>query len=231
MKKQTKILVWNPISVELTRKPIRNLYLRVRPDGQVTVSAPLRLPEAEILRFLEERREWIAARQEEMARRRERGLSWEGDGERISLWGKPYALRVETGAPRAKVRQEPEAVVLCLPGEDSLERRKALTREWYRKALRQEVERLFPEWERRLGVEGGGWQIRAMRSRWGSCGTQTGKILLNLYLAAYPRECLEYVIVHELAHRQIPHHGPEFWALVERYLPDWRERRKKLLPV
>ena len=218
-----------PLTVKVVRKSIRHLYLRVLPpDGRIQVSAPLRLPEREIRRFLEERRTWIAARQAEMAQKREAGIWEAGTGDRISLWGRSYPLRVETGAARSQVVQEPEAVALQLAGEDTQTAREQLIREWYRKLLRAEVERLFPLWEQRMQVPEGAWQIRAMRSRWGSCHTRTGKVVLNLYLAARPLPCLEYVIVHELAHRQEPNHGPAFWALVERYLPDWRERRQLL---
>ncbi len=221
--------MWENLPVQVTRKAIRNLYLRVLPpDGRVTVSAPLGLPEQEIRRFLQERREWIAARQAELARRREQGLLGSAEGASISLWGKPLPFRVEAEAGKAGVQMENGMVVLRLRGADTLEARNTLVREWYRGLLRQEVQRLFPLWEQRMGVAGEGWQLRAMRSRWGSCNTRTGKILLNVYLAARPRECLEYVIVHELAHRQVPNHGVAFWALVERYLPDWRARRQLL---
>ncbi len=227
--KKQQVLVWENFLVEVTRKPIRNLYLRVQPpDGRVTVSAPMNLPESEIRRFLQERREWIASRQAELERQREQGMLGQADGSRISLWGTPLPLRVEAETEKDGVRLENGTVVLCLRGADTSDRRMRLIREWYRDILRQEVQRLFPLWERRIEVTGGGWQLRAMRSRWGSCNTRTGKILLNVYLAARPRECLEYVIVHELAHRRIPNHGPAFWALVERYLPDWRARRKLL---
>lgn len=229
--KKTEMWIQLPgsLNVKVVRKTIRHLYLRVLPpDGQVQVSAPLGLPEQEIRRFLEERRLWIAARQAEMQQKREKGLWEPGIGERISLWGRSYPLRVETGAARSQVVREPDAVVLQLAGEDTREAREQVIREWYRKLLQEEVRRLVPLWEQRMQVPEGAWQIRAMRSRWGSCHTRTGKVVLNLYLAARPYPCLEYVIVHELAHRQEPNHGPAFWALVERFLPDWKERRQQL---
>lgn len=70
-------------------------------------------------------------------------------------------------------------------------------------------------------------EIRKMQKRWGSC-TASGKILLNLDLVKTPVDCIEYVIFHELCHLQVPHHGPQFYALLSRFLPDWRERKAKL---
>lgn len=70
-------------------------------------------------------------------------------------------------------------------------------------------------------------EIRKMQKRWGSC-TASGKILLNLDLVKTPVDCIEYVIFHELCHLQVPHHGPQFYALLGRFLPDWRERKAKL---
>ncbi len=66
-----------------------------------------------------------------------------------------------------------------------------------------------------------------MHKRWGSC-TPDGKVMLNLDLVKAPVDCIEYVIVHELCHKEVPHHGPEFYRLLSRFLPDWEERKERL---
>ena len=100
-------------------------------------------------------------------------------------------------------------------------------REW-----RQVVEACTPalveQWEQILGVKAKALAYRNMRSRWGSCQPTTGRICINVRLALYPPECLEYVVVHELAHLLVRGHGPEFHQLMSSVMPDWKLRRAKL---
>jgi predicted metal-dependent hydrolase len=94
----------------------------------------------------------------------------------------------------------------------------------FEKAIRE----LVAHWERRLGVSVEYVGIRAMSSRWGSCTAKTRRIRLNAALAYCPPSCLEYVIVHELAHMRESNHSSRFWEIVADALPDYKERRKKL---
>ena len=87
---------------------------------------------------------------------------------------------------------------------------------------------LIEHWERIIGVKAGKLAYRNMKSRWGSCQPSTGRICINTRLALYPPECLEYVVVHELCHLIERSHGPKFYALMDKYLPDWKTRRAKL---
>lgn len=83
-------------------------------------------------------------------------------------------------------------------------------------------------WEYRLGVTTSFVGFRSMTSRWGSCTAKTRRIRINSALAYCPQECLEYVIVHELAHLRENNHSPRFWAIVADSLPDYKERQQKL---
>lgn len=100
------------------------------------------------------------------------------------------------------------------------------------KEWRQHVEAFVPalveRWEPVLGVKAGKLAYRNMRSRWGSCQPSTGRICINVRLALYPLECLEYVVVHELCHLIVRGHGPEFQQLMSSVMPDWKQRRAKL---
>ncbi|HAL31088.1 MAG TPA: hypothetical protein DCP20_10330 [Coriobacteriia bacterium] len=70
-------------------------------------------------------------------------------------------------------------------------------------------------------------RLREMRSRWGSLAP-SGRVTLNTCLVRVPVECLDYVIFHELCHLRERGHGPRFYAQLERYVPEWRERRREL---
>lgn len=90
------------------------------------------------------------------------------------------------------------------------------------------VPALVEKWAPILGVQPGKLAYRNMVSRWGSCNVKTGRICINVQLAAQPPECLEYVVVHELCHLIEANHGPRFHALLDAYLPHWREAERKL---
>ena len=100
--------------------------------------------------------------------------------------------------------------------------------EAWREAVSACVPALIGAWEPIVGVKAGPIAYRNMKSRWGSCQPATGRICINVRLALYPPECLEYVVVHELCHLLERGHGPRFRALMDAFMPDWRERRAKL---
>ena len=83
-------------------------------------------------------------------------------------------------------------------------------------------------WAARLGEFGVSWKLRRMKTRWGVCNYMKRRITYAVMLADKPRECVEYVVVHELTHLKAHGHGPKFKALMDARLPDWRERRRKL---
>ncbi len=109
-----------------------------------------------------------------------------------------------------------------------VEKKAELLSRFYRTELQLNVEKLFSKWTLILSVEPSHWQIRKMKTKWGSCNTTTRSINLNLELAKKPPECLEYILVHELIHLLERHHNERFKSLMDQYLPDWRERRNLL---
>ena len=91
---------------------------------------------------------------------------------------------------------------------------------YQRTELKRLIDGLLPEWERKMGVRAGGIRYREMKSRWGSCNPRTGMITLNTMLARTPKECAEYVLVHELTHLRHPDHSPAFHRELKSLLPD-----------
>ena len=104
---------------------------------------------------------------------------------------------------------------------------KAQVEEW-RAVVKACVPPLVEAWEPILGVKVGSLAYRNMTSKWGSCQPGTGRVCINIRLALYPPECLEYVVVHELCHLIEANHGPRFWGLMDHVMPDWKERQEKL---
>lgn len=100
-------------------------------------------------------------------------------------------------------------------------------RQW-RAVVQAGTELLVEKWAPIMGVSPKTLAYRNMRSRWGSCTPDTGRVCINVRLALYPPQCLEYVVVHELCHFFVRNHGAGFKMLMDKYLPNWRESKKLL---
>ena len=101
-------------------------------------------------------------------------------------------------------------------------------KERMRSCLKQRIEARLPVIEEITGLRCSGWTVRDMHTRWGSCNTNTHHINLSLMLATRSDAELDYVILHELVHTVVPNHGPDFYALMDRFMPGWKKIRKAL---
>lgn len=128
---------------------------------------------------------------------------------------------------RRKWIQITQARVLQYPMAQAEGATPAQLKEW-RQVVQACVPALVETWEPILGVKANKLAYRNMKSRWGSCNPSTGRICINIRLALYPPDCLEYVVVHELCHLLVPGHGEQFHELMTRVMPDWKQRRAKL---
>ena len=100
--------------------------------------------------------------------------------------------------------------------------------ERYHKRLQKILPELFKKWESRLGVRCAKISIRDTRSQWGSCSIRSGNISISVWLGAYPVECIEYVVVHELAHLLEAGHNQRFYAILDNHYPSWKHCREQL---
>lgn len=214
------------IPVEIVRKRIKNINLRVLQDGSVKISAPFFVSDRQIEMFIESKTDWIKKQQVRFADRPKKTERRYVSGETVFVWGKPYCLQIKFGTPSFALCGE--NAVLTVKKDSSAQQREKYINEWYRTEVKKEISMLIPKWEKITGLYCSEWNVRYMTSRWGSCGVRTGKILLNVQLAKHPKECLEYVILHELAHLKIVNHGNDFKALLTKYMPNWREKQKRL---
>lgn len=119
-------------------------------------------------------------------------------------------LQKENAMKRQEKREMPEA-----------------EKKYYRNLAREVLGARTGYYARKMGVTYGRISIREQKTRWGSCSS-AGNLNFNWKLVLMPPELLDYVVVHELAHRKEMNHSPRFWAVVERELPDYCNRREKL---
>lgn len=217
------------IKIEVQKKNIKNLHLVVAPpEGKVRVSAPMHLSDESIAMFIRTKLGWIKKQQEKFKKQPRQTEREYVSGETLYVWGQQYFLRVDYSYKGNSLVLEGNKAILTVRKESTASQREAFVNEWYRALLKEKIETYLPKWEKITGLHCDSWQTKYMTTRWGTCNTNTGKIWLNLQLAKKPIECLEYVILHELTHLKVRNHSKEFVALMDQYMPYWREIKKLL---
>ena len=150
------------------------------------------------------------------------------DRESHYVWGRRYLLKVVEEDAAPSVQLKPSTLILRVrPGTDE-EKRQEILDSWYREQIKEAAPALIPEWEAILGVRVERVFVQRMKTRWGSCNPRRRTIRLNTELAKKPRECLEYIVVHELAHLLERRHNDRFVALMDAKMPQWRQYRDML---
>ena len=222
-------IVISNIPVEVVRKNIKNMHLSVLPpDGRVRVSAPTQLTDEAITMFVRTKLGWIKKQQQKFQQQPRQSERQYVSGETLYVWGKQYFLQVEYSYKGNVLTLSGDKAILTVRKESSPTQRESFVNEWYRNLLKQEVAKYLPKWEKTTGLYCSSWQSKYMTTKWGTCNPTSKKIWLNLQLAKKPIECLEYVILHELAHLKVHNHGPEFTAILDQYMPYWREHKRRL---
>jgi predicted metal-dependent hydrolase len=218
------------LRVAVVRKAIKNLYLGVYPpDGHVRVAAPLAVSDAAVRVAVIGKLPWIHRRRAAFARQERESPREMVSGESHDFLGRRYRLVwIETRGRSTVALRGQATMELRTPAAYDVEKRERVLQRWYREQLRELVPPLIDKWEAKLAVQVAEWRIKKMKTRWGSCNPRRRRIWINLELAKKPPECLEYLVVHELAHLRIPDHGDRFRALMDRHIPRWRAIRKTL---
>jgi predicted metal-dependent hydrolase len=222
-------LVIGSLSVEVTVKPIKNLHLSVvPPHGFVRISAPEGMSPDHVRAYAIGKLSWIRRQQTRLAGQQRESPRQVVERESHHLWGRRLLLQIQEANVAPRIEVHPRRLVLFVRPGATAEKRQSFLAAWYRKELRTEAAILIGMWQQRLGVQANKLFIQEMTRKWGSCNPISRNIRLNTQLAQKPKACLEYVVLHELAHLRVPSHGEEFVALLNSYLPDWEERRRLL---
>lgn len=222
-------LLIGSLPVEVTHKPIKHLHLSVvPPDGAVRISAPQGMSAEHVRAYAIGKLGWIRRQQARLSAQPRESPRLVIERESLLLWGQRLLLQISEVNAAPTVSVLPRHLILCLRPGTSLEKRQRILAAWYRNELRAEAAGLIEHWQQRLGVQSHRLFIQAMRRQWGSCNPATSNIRLNTQLAQKPRPCLEYIVLHELAHLCVPRHDQAFLTLLETHMPDWQERRQLL---
>ena len=217
------------IAVDVVLKDIKNIHLSVYPPtGKVRIAAPLRMVIDTIRVFAITKLGWIKSQQKKL-REQERETPREYlDRESHYVWGKRYLLKMVEKEAVPCVELKHNKMILQLRPASSHEKKQAILDAWYREQIKEAAPPLIAKWERILDVQSGRVFVQKMKTKWGSCSTGPKNIRLNTDLAKKPPQCLEYIVVHELAHLLERHHNDRFTAIMDTHMPQWRQYREML---
>jgi predicted metal-dependent hydrolase len=217
------------IDVDVVHKDIKNLHIGVYPPlGRVRVAAPARLDDEQIRLAVVQRVGWIKRRRKQLQdaeRQSEREMV---TGETHYVWGVRHRLTVVDRPGKREVAVQRGRLVLSVPAGSGADLRRRVLEDWHRKQLRARIPELIARWEPKVGKTVSHWQIKRMKTKWGSCNPEAARLWFNVELAKKHPLCLEYIVVHEMAHLLERNHGERFTNLMTLLLPDWRSRRDQL---
>ncbi|MFN0078574.1 MAG: M48 family metallopeptidase [Prosthecobacter sp.] len=225
----TETIQIGEISIQVTRKAIKNVHLSVHPpDGRVTLVAPsaTRLDVARA--YVISKLVWIRQQQQKL-----RGQARETprrfiERESHHIWGRRHLMTIKHAHAKPCVRLDHKRITLTVrPGADAKKRAEVI-HEWHKSLLHEIVPAIIKKWQPKLKVHVSSYFLQRMKTKWGSCNHKAGHIRLNTELVKKPKDLLEYVIVHEMAHLLEPTHSERFITILQKHYPSWREARAEL---
>jgi predicted metal-dependent hydrolase len=217
------------ITIAVTRKQIKHVHLSVHPPhGRVTLVAPTGTRQEVARAYAASRLGWIRKQQAKLrGQAREAPRSFV-ERESHYLWGRRYLLTIREEAAKPSVQLGHRKITLTVRPGSSKAKREAVMHEWHRSLLHDVVPKMIRRWEPQLGVEVAGFFLQRMKTKWGGCNHRRRNIRLNTELVKKPKDLIEYVIVHEMAHLREPTHSERFVAVMDKHYPTWREARAEL---
>jgi predicted metal-dependent hydrolase len=225
----SEIIQLGELSVLMTRKDIKNVHLSVYPpDGRVTLVAPLATRLDVARAYAITRLGWIRQQQAKLKNQARETPRKFIERESHYLWGKRHLLSVAYRDAKPSVSLDHKRITLTVRPGTGVQRRAEVIHDWHKSLLHEAVPPLIQKWESKLKVKVNGYFLQRMKTKWGSCNHRDEHIRLNTELVKKPRDLLEYVIVHEMAHLLEPTHSERFAAILDKHWPTWREARSEL---
>lgn len=234
------------LPVVVTKKRVKNFNLRVTSSGEVHASAPIGASRERIEAFVQRNSSWIINRLAKCEQHQATAREPLSTSSVIALWGKPITVQdaldrnFESPAPRPKQATFASFMGTDETDEDPQAKRRAILDGLTSDELQAHISQLYTTevtaalrdivhvYEIAMGVTVARISVRSMKTRWGSCTPKSGAIRIARELAAYPVECLDMVVAHELVHLLEPSHNQRFHALLDTYCPNNRALSQRL---
>lgn len=223
------------LDIDVIRKDIKNMHLAVYPPtGRIRLAAPSRTDDEVIRLFAISKLAWIKRHIKNFKSQDRETPRDFVSGESHYFQGRRYLINVieHDGRNKVEIKNHKEINLFVKTGTSKAEKARVF-KEWHRKELKAQIPEIIEKWEKVMGVKAHAWGVKHMRTKWGTCNTIEKRIWINLELAKKPKNCLEYIIVHELVHLLERSHNDHFIALMNKFMPKWRAHRDELnkLPV
>ena len=231
----TRTLVFDGIVInyEFERKRIRNINLRIRPDGSIFVSCPMRVSDKTVEEFLVSKKAFIFKALSTVSERhvnnpRPNTLEC---GTIVKIEGEDRTITLIEGSSN-RVSLQGNSLIICIKNINDNDSILRVYNKWKNDYIKERILKLCEEigpFYMNLGAKRlTAIKFKTMKSRWGSCNPSKGIITFNYNLAEVPPECARYVVIHEFSHLLVPDHSDRFYRYVALLEPDWREKRRLL---
>ena len=216
--------------IDVVRKDIKNMHLAVYPPtGRLRIAVPERVSDDAIRLFVISKFGWIKRNQRNFLSQERQTERQFIERESHYFQGKRYLLNiVETDKKQQVVIKNKTYLQLEVKPNATLENKTRIMNNWYRAELKKIVQSFIDKWVTQIGVQLNDWQIKLMKTKWGTCNIEEKRIWLNLELAKKSINCVEYIIVHELIHLLERYHNDKFLELMNFHLPNWKQLKKEL---
>ncbi|MHB0924450.1 MAG: M48 family metallopeptidase [Bellilinea sp.] len=218
------------LTVDIVRKNIRNLHLAVYPpNGRIRIAVPLQVSDDAVRMAVISKLTWIKRQQAKYQEQQRQSKREYVSGESHYFKGSRYLLNLVEGERVGNVIvRNKKYIDLYVRSDNALQERERIMLAWYRSHLRTLVTDLIEKWEQIIDVQVTYCGIKRMKTKWGACNIEARRIWVNLELAKKSDRCLEYIIVHEMVHLLERYHNDNFFLLMNKFLPQWRQYREEL---
>lgn len=217
----------------LTRRARRNVNFRIKSDGEIYISAPRYVSKKDLEAMIAERAEWLLKNQVKVKNKKQNTMQKEiQNGSQIFLHGQKFFIKLSP-AKQNSVHFYQNILVLQIK-ENYLHSQPYIQHyfdQWLKDTTYALSNQLIDKYLlalRQYHLSKPALTIRTMTGRWGTCTPSQGKITINKNLMFSPQPCLEYVVLHELAHLIEANHSKRFYAIIAEVMPDWKERKNLL---
>ena len=220
-----EIVQVDDFDIHLLYKDIQNINIRIDKDGNILVSLPYYGAKDKAIAFVREKANWL---RKHLAEQEKPALPVPDngfDGTNIWLWGKHYTATFEKAVGKEEVLLQEKELVFTYKGNLTPRKQAMLVEKFYCQCMLEMTARQLQIWQPKVGLYATSWKLRRLKSKWGRCNTRTGELLFNISLVHRPLVCLEYVVLHELAHLYEPRHSERFYSFVSSFMQDWQARR------
>lgn len=229
-----ELLKFNDLEVELSFKDIKNVHLRVHPPfGRVTLSAPKDMDIEHLRVFVSTKLGWIRKEKKKFLSQQREPEYLYITNESHYLFGKRYLLKITHTDKKSEVILHHNKIEILISDTANKELIQKKMYQWYRQQLKKFLSERIEYFKDKMNVSPESFGIRKVKTKWGSCNDVSKTIWFNVELAKKPKECIDYIVVHELVHLKERSHNKNFILLMNKYYPNWQLRKRQLneLPI